>query len=216
MKLTYRDLPSTSAGRSVVVFHPEGVPSVDRPIGIALASGAVGRVVAPFGDYAFYPSGMEVGGICWYRGVPGTGTADPISLTKAVVQAGDLLDDLDLDRPALIGWGQGGIVALGAGLLRAPEVASVMAVDAPSAHLGLLPPSALAADVAPPVLLAASRPAGEATVADQQARLGHYGIDASIWHGSGEDAGGEDADEEHADQRDKAVAERIGEWLTNG
>lgn len=215
MKLTYRDLPSTSPGGTVVVFHPEGVPSVDRPVAIALASGAVGRVVAPFGDYAFYPSGMEVGGICWYREVPGTGTADPISLTKAVVQACDLLDDLDLDRPALIGWGQGGIVALGAGLLRAAGVASVMAVDVPADHLGLLPPSALAADAAPPVLLAAGRPAGEVTVADQQARLGLSGIDASIWHWSG-DAAGPAAGDEPADQRDKAVAGRIGEWLTDG
>jgi pimeloyl-ACP methyl ester carboxylesterase len=211
MKLAYRDLPPTAAGRPAVVFHSEGVPSTDRPTGIALASGAVGRVVAPFGDYAFYPSGMEVGGICWYRAVPGTDTADPISLTKAVVQACDLLDDLDLERPALIGWGQGGVVALGAGLLRSGQVGSVIAVDVPSAHLGLLPPAALAAAGVPPVLLAASRPGGEATVADQQARLGHHAVTTSIWHWSGEGAGGESGDE-----RDKAVAERIGQWLTDG
>ncbi len=54
-----------------------------------------GRVVLPFGDYAFYPSGMEVGGLCWYRLLPGYEGTDPISLAKAVVQVGDLLDDLD-------------------------------------------------------------------------------------------------------------------------
>lgn len=210
MKLAYRDLPATSAGRPAVVFHPEGVPSTDRPTGIALASGAVGRVVAPFGDYAFYPSGMEVGGICWYRVVPGTETADPISLTKAVVQACDLLDDLDLERPALIGWGQGGVVALGAGLLRSGQVGSVVLVDVPSAHLGLLPPAALAAEGVPPVLLAVSRAGGEATVTDQQARLGHHALTTSVWHWSGEDGGAE------TDERDKAVAERIGEWLADG
>ena len=106
MKLAYRDFPSTSSSVAAVVFHPEGPPSIDRPTRMAQSSGAVGRVVAPFGDYAFYPSGMEVGGICWYRAVPGSTAADPISLTKAVVQATDLLDDLGLDRPALIGWGQ--------------------------------------------------------------------------------------------------------------
>jgi pimeloyl-ACP methyl ester carboxylesterase len=206
MKLAYRDFPSTSSGAPAVVFHPEGPASIDRPVRMAQSSGAVGRVVAPFGDYAFYPSGMEVGGICWYRVVPGSSAADPISLTKAVVQASDLLDDLGLDRPALIGWGQGGVVALGAALLQPGKVGSVVSVDAVAAHLDLLPPAGLAAGGAPPVLLAATDPAGARTVADQEDRLGRHGIVASIWRWTGDDG-----DEE----RDKAVAERIGEWLTD-
>jgi pimeloyl-ACP methyl ester carboxylesterase len=123
-----------------------------------------------------------------------------------VVQAADLVDDLDLDRPALIGWGQGGVVALGAALLRPGQVGSVVCVDAVTAHLELLPPAALATDGAPPLLLAATDPAGAQTAADQQDRLGRHGIVASIWRWTGEDG-----DEE----RDKAVAERIGEWLTD-
>ncbi|HWD52071.1 MAG TPA: hypothetical protein VG412_06705 [Acidimicrobiales bacterium] len=206
MKLAYRDFPSTSSGTAAVVFHPEGPASIDRPARLAESSGAVGRVVAPFGDYAFYPSGMEVGGICWYRGVPGSTSADPISLTKAVVQATDLLDDLALDRPALIGWGQGAVVALGAGMLRPGRVGTVVCVDAAPAHFELLPPTALAAADAPPVLLAATGPAGEQSVADQQDRLGRHGIVTAGWHWTGDDGDGE---------RDKAVAERIGEWLTD-
>lgn len=206
MKLAYRDLPSASSGPPAVVFHPEGPPSVDRPARMAQSGGAVGRVVAPFGDYAFYPSGMEVGGICWYRAVPGTTAADPISLTKAVVQASDLIDDLGLDRPALIGWGQGGVVALGAALLRPGQVGSVVCVDAVAAHLELLPLAALATDGAPLLLIAATDTAGEQTAADQQDRLGRHGIVASTWHWSGDDG----------DERDKAVAERIGQWLTDG
>jgi len=208
MKLAYRDFPSPSSGPPAVVFHAEGPPSIDRPTRLAESSGAVGRVVAPFGDYAFYPSGMEVGGICWYRTVPGSTSADPISLTKAVVQATDLLDDLGLDRPALIGWGQGGVVALGAGLLRPGRVGSVIGVDMVPAHLELLPPAALATTDAPPVLLMATDPTGEQTAADQQERLGRHGIVASVWHGTGDD--------QTADERDKAVAERIGQWLTDG
>jgi pimeloyl-ACP methyl ester carboxylesterase len=206
MKLTYRDFPSASRAPPAVVFHAEGPPSVDRPARLAESSGAVGRVVAPFGDYAFYPSGMEVGGICWYRAVPSSTAADPISLTKAVVQATDLLDDLALDRPALIGWGQGGVVALGAGLLWPGRVDSVVCVDMVSAHLELLPPAALSTAEAPPVFLAATHPAGGQTTADQQARLGRHGIDASIWHWTGDDGD---------DERDKAVAEQIGLWLTD-
>jgi pimeloyl-ACP methyl ester carboxylesterase len=206
MKLAYRDFPSTSSGIAAVVFHPEGPPSIDRPTRMAQSSGAVGRVVAPFGDYAFYPSGMEVGGTCWYRAVPGSTAADPISLTKAVVQATDLLDDVGLDRPALIGWSQGGVVALGAALLRPGHVGSVVCVDAAAAHLELLPPAALATDRPPPILLAATDPAGERTVSDQQELLGGHGIFTSTWHWTGDD--GEEA-------RDKAVAERIGQWLTD-
>jgi pimeloyl-ACP methyl ester carboxylesterase len=206
MKLAYRDFPSSSSGVAAVVFHPEGPPSIDRPTRMAQSSGAVGRVVAPFGDYAFYPSGMEVGGICWYRAVPGSTAADPISLTKAVVQATDLLDDLGLDRPALIGWGQGGVVALGAALLRPGQVGSVVCVDAVATHLELLPPTALAADGAPPVLVMATDRAGARIVSDQHDQLGGHGIVTSTWHWTGDDGD---------DERDKAVAERIGQWLSD-
>jgi pimeloyl-ACP methyl ester carboxylesterase len=206
MKLAYRDFPSISSGAPAVVFHSEGPPSIDRPTRMAQSSGAVGRVVAPFGDYAFYPSGMEVGGICWYRVVPGTTAADPITLTKAVVQASDLLDDLGLDRPALIGWGQGGVVALGSALLRPGRVGSVACVDAVAAHLELLPPTALATDGAPPVLLAGTDTAGGQTVADQQDQLRRHGIVTSTWNWTGDDGG---------EERDKAVAERIGKWITD-
>ena len=75
-----------------------------------------------------------------------------------------------------------------------------------SAHLDLLPPSALATDRPPPVLLAATDPAGARTVSDQQDRLGGHGIVASTWNWTGDD--GEEA-------RDKATSERIGQWLTD-
>ncbi len=80
------------------------------------AVGLGGRLVVPFGDYATTPSGMEVGGPCWYRSLPGGAGTDPLTLTRAVVQVSDLLDDAGLDRPVLMGWRQGAAVALGVGL----------------------------------------------------------------------------------------------------
>jgi pimeloyl-ACP methyl ester carboxylesterase len=210
MKLVYRDSDAVVPGVPgipAVVFHRDGMTSIDELSGVAVASGMVGRVVAPYGDYAFYPSGMEVGGICWYRALPGSLGTDPISLTRAVVQAGDLLDDLDLDRPVLIGWGQGGVVALGAGLLRAGRVGSVICVDALSEHFDLLPAPALTADPAPPVLLAITDPEGGPTLTEQQARLAGHGITSATWQWSGGGTG---------EDRDSAMAERIGQWLEDG
>jgi pimeloyl-ACP methyl ester carboxylesterase len=204
MKLAYQDVAAQSPGAPVVVLHREGMTSIDEPLGVARASAGVGRVVAPYGDYASYPSGMEVGGICWYRVLPGFAGTDPISLAKSVVQVCDLLDDLDLDHPVLIGWGQGGVVAVGTGLLRAAQVGSVVSVDAPSSHLELLPARALAAHASPPILLAATDPAAGPILQQQQRVLGSQGAVPSTWCWSADGS---------AAERDKAVAERIGEWL---
>jgi pimeloyl-ACP methyl ester carboxylesterase len=150
---------------------------------------------------------MEVGGICWYRVLPGFAGTDPISLAKAVVQVGDLLDDLGLEEPVLMGWGQGGVVAIGAGLLRAEQVGSVVSVDAPLGHLELLPARALAAAYRPPILLAATDPSGAPLLDHQQRVLSHAGGTPTTWYrpvdGTPED-------------RDKAVAARIGRWLEDG
>jgi pimeloyl-ACP methyl ester carboxylesterase len=178
--------------------------SIDGPMGVALASTGVGKVVAPYGQYAYYPSGMEVGGICWYRVLPGFTGTDPISLATAVVQVCDLLDDLDLDRSVLIGWGQGAVVALGAGLLQPGRVGSVVSVDAPAGHVALLPSRALSANLPPPMLLAATDPWDDATLRELQTQLGRRRLTPTTWcclvNGSPED-------------QDKAVAERIGMWL---
>ncbi|MGH9081119.1 MAG: hypothetical protein ACRDYE_13805, partial [Acidimicrobiales bacterium] len=221
MKLTYRDLPAATPGRPAVVLHDRGTASVDRLVTLAGASGAVGRVVAPFGDYGFTAGGMELAGICWYRTVPGCAGADPISLARAVVQVGDLLDDLDLDSPALIGWGQGAVVALGTGFLHHGRVASVVCVDATPAHVEALPASVLAAPTPPTVLLVSSgrdravtdeAVAGpdvidrDAATTGVEARLRAHGIDTTKWRGP--DETGED--------QDKAMAERIGRWLDDG
>jgi pimeloyl-ACP methyl ester carboxylesterase len=207
MKLAYQDVAAQSPGAPAVLLHREGMRSIDEPVGVALASAGVGRVVAPYGDYASYPSGMEVGGICWYRVLPGFAGTDPISLAKAVVQVCDLLDDLDLDQPVLIGWGQGGVVAVGAALLRAAQVGSVVSVDAPSGHLELLPARALATHAGPPILLAATDPAAGPILQQQLGALGGQGGARSTWCWSADGS---------AAERDKAVAERIGEWLEEG
>lgn len=206
MKLAYQDIVAAAPGVPAIVLHREGVTSIDGPTGVARAAVGVGRVLAPYGDYAYYPSGMEVGGVCWYRVLPGFAGTDPISLAKAVVQVGDLLDDLQLDRPVLIGWGQGGVVAVGAGLLRAGQVGSVVSVDAPSGHLELLPARARAAADRPPVLLAATEPSA-APILDQQRRvLRGGGGAATIWCGPVEGT---------PDERDKALSVRIGQWLAD-
>jgi pimeloyl-ACP methyl ester carboxylesterase len=204
MKLAYQDIAAAAPGVSAVVLHREGMTSIDGPTGVARASAGVGRVLAPYGDYAYYPSGMEVGGICWYRVLPGFAGTDPISLAKAVVQVSDLLDDLQLDRPVLIGWGQGGVVAVGAGLLRVDQVSSVVSVDAPSGHFELLPARARAAEARPPLLLAATEPSG-GPVLDQQRRVLSNGGRAPItWCCPVEGT---------ADDRDKALSIRIGQWV---
>ncbi len=160
MRLAYRDTAAVEPGSPAVVLHGAGTASADDLTRVALASGAVGRVVAPFGDYAYTANGMEVAGICWYRILPGFAGTDRISLAKAVVQVCDLLDDLDLGPPVLIGWGQGGVVALGSGLLRAAAVESVVCVDVDPVHVELLPASVWA-DGAPPRVLLAASPLGD-------------------------------------------------------
>ncbi len=204
MKLAYQDRAARSAGTPAVVLHREGTTSIDEPAAAALNRAGVVRVVAPYGDCASYPSGMEAGGICWYRVLPGLAGTDPISLAKALVQVCDLLDDLDLDRPALIGWGQGGVVAVGAGLLRGADVGSVASVDAPAGHLERLPALALAARPRAPILLAATDPSATPTLLEQQRVLGGGDAAVSTWCCS---AGGSPA------EREKAVAELIGPWL---
>jgi pimeloyl-ACP methyl ester carboxylesterase len=188
--------------------------------GLVQASGAAGRVVAPFGDYGFTASGMELAGICWYRTVPGHAGADPLSLARAVIQVGDLLDDLALDDLALIGWGQGAVVALGLGLHRRDRVASVVGVDAPAAHVEALPAGVLSEPVAPPVLLIGTEDdpvthqrdpgqpdaAGPDGAVDAEACLRAHGIAVTGWRWTG------GSDEE----RDKAIAEQIGRWLGDG
>lgn len=207
MKLAYQDMAAGSPGVPAVVLHREGMTSVDEPVGVARASAGVGRILAPYGDYAVYPSGMEVGGICWYRVMPGFAGTDPISLAKAVVQVCDLLDDVELDRPVLIGWGQGGVVALGAALLRSGQVGSAVSVDAPSGHLALLPAVALAAESPPSMLLATTNSNAGPLLAHQQGLLSFGGRAPSTWCcpvGT------------TPDDQNTAVAERVGRWLEYG
>ncbi len=207
MKLAYRDVPATAPGEPAMVLHDRGVASVDRVTALAQASGAVGRVVAPFGDYGFTASGMELAGICWYRTVPGYAGADPLTLAKAVVQVGDLLDDLELDAPALVGWGQGAVVAVGAALLRPDRVASVTCVDIPPAHLEALPTRLLAPAAPPPVLLMGGDDDGDAGTGRVEDWMVGRGLTPSRW-------GGPDGGDE--EDRDKVIAERIGRWLGDG
>ncbi len=206
MKLAYRDLRGETSGTPAIMLHPEGGAAAGDFANVVLASGA-GRVVAPFGDYAYTANGMEVAGICWYRILPGFAGTDPISLAKAVVQLCDLLDDLDLDRPVLIGWGQGGVVALGAGLLRAGAVGSVVCVDVSPAHIELLPAKALASGDRLRLLLAATEVADGPVLEEMDARLGRHGVHAATWQWAAE---GDRA------EKDKALAERIGSWLEDG
>jgi hypothetical protein len=206
MKLAYQDMAAAEPGVPAVVLHREGMTSVDGPTGVARATAGVGRVVVPYGDYAYYPSGMEVGGICWYRVLPGFAGTDPISLAKAVVQVCDLLDDLQLHRPVLMGWGQGGVVAVGAGLLRAGQVGSVVSVDAPVGHFELLPARARAAEARPPLLLAATDPS-DGPVLDQQQGVLSGGRNPITWSGPVEGT---------CEDKDKALSVRIGQWLEGG
>ncbi len=208
MKLAYRDTPAAGPGPTVVVLHREGTASsIDGLAEVVRAGGTVGRVVAPVGDYAYTASGMEVAGVCWYRILPGFAGTDPISLAKAVVQVCDLLDDLALEQPAIVGCGQGGVVALGAGLLRAGTVGSVTCVDAVPEHVGSLPAAALAAATRPRVLLGATDPGAGPTLDRLVAQLRGHGIDAVDWLWS---------EEEEGKDRDEAVARRLGSWLDEG
>ncbi len=203
MRLAYLDRPTGLTGAPVVVLHREGVTPADEASRVADRWPEPSRVVLPFGDYAYYPSGMEIGGLCWYRVLPGFEGTDPISLTKAVVQVGDLLDDLDLDRPVITGSGQGAVVALGAGLL-AGRGTSVVCVDAPVAHAALLPASLLDSDRPVRILLLAGAPAAGADLGRMRELLDRHGLRADTWCWSG---GGT------REERDQAMADESARWL---
>jgi pimeloyl-ACP methyl ester carboxylesterase len=223
VRLVYRDLPTTAPGPPVVVLHDRGAPTTDQVAALAQTTGAAGRVVAPFGDYGFTASGMELAGICWYRTGPGFASPDPLSLARAVVQVGDLLDALGLDAPVLVGWGQGAAVGLGTGLLHADRVASVIGIDAASAHVDALPAHLLAVDRKPPVLLLRTR--GDVGIADE-ATMGAHGFAVTEWRWpggvdqEGDHQKGDHQERDHQErdhqERDKAVAEQIGRWLADG
>ena len=207
VKLAYLDRATGSTGDPVVVLHREGVAPLDEAARMADRLPATGRVILPFGDYAYYPSGMEIGGLCWYRVLPGFEGTDPISLTKAVVQVGDLLDDLDLDHPVLTGSGQGGVVALGAGLLARRAGTSVVCVDAPAAHADLLPAALLAPDPDARILLLAGGPDAGGGLGRMRDLLDAHGIHADTWCWSGDGS---------RDEGDQAMADHAVEWLQEG
>lgn len=204
MNLSYLDF--LGEGAPAVVLHREATPP-EQAAELIRSTGVIGRTVAPVGDYAYYPSGMAIGGICWYRLLPGYSGTDPISLTKAVVQVCDLLDDLRLDLPLLAGFGQGAVVALATGLLRPDRVGAVASVDPHPDHLGLLPAAVWDAPTPPPVLLAATQPAGERAVDRSLAILTDHGRPAATWCWDG--GGGREA-------ADPALAEAIRIWWADG
>jgi pimeloyl-ACP methyl ester carboxylesterase len=204
VKLAYLDLPGE--GVPAVALHREAtLPTA--PVALVQATGVVGRTVAPIGDYAFYPSGMAIGGLCWYRIMPGFSGTDPISLAKAVVQVVDLLDDLDLERPLLAGFGQGAIVALGTGMLRPDRVGRVVAVDPHAAHVALLPAAVFEVVAPPPILLAASTPDRGAELERTKDVLAGFARSADSW--CAESGGAPEA-------VDAALAEAVRDWLAAG
>jgi pimeloyl-ACP methyl ester carboxylesterase len=203
VKLAYLDL-SLAGAAPAVLLHREGAAATKDAVAFAQGNDLFGRTVVPTGEYAFYPSGMTVGGTCWYRILPGFDGTDPISLTTAVVEVADLLDDLALDRPVLLGWGQGAVVALGAGLWRAELVRAVVCVDAPSAHIELLPAAVLEPARRVPVLLAAAGPEGSGELARQAGRLAGHQVDTTTWCWQGEGT-------QH--DLDQALADQIGRWM---
>jgi pimeloyl-ACP methyl ester carboxylesterase len=216
VKLAYRDVPAPErpgqpgAAMPAVVLHREGETSFARPLDLVRATREVGRVLVPFGNYASYPSGMEVGGICWYRLLPGYAGTDPISLATAVVQVCDLLDDQELSGALLVGFGQGAVVALGAGLLRAGRVRALVCADLHGAHLDLLPAAVWEAGDPPPVLLTR---AGAPTDSDgasmvlerEQEALATRGVAASTWSWVGEAA--------DRDATERALSDGIAGWI---
>ena len=209
VKLAYRDVPAPPDGRrSVVVLHREGVPpwtGSTRWPGPVARRRPGGRAVR---GLRLHPSGMEIGGHLLVPGAAGIRRrTDPISLAKAVVQVGDLLDDLDLDRPVLTGSGQGGVVALGAGLLARRTGTSVVCVDAPAAHADLLPAALLAPDPDARILLLAGGPDAGSGLGRIRDLLDAHGIHADSWCWSGEGS---------RDEGDRAMADHTVEWLQEG
>ena len=204
MKLAYLELDLGSAGPPAVVLHREGITSTVPAVEFARESGLFGRVVVPTGEYAFYPSGMSIGGTCWYRVLPGFEGTDPISLTTAVVEVADLIADVALDQPVLVGWGQGAVVALAAALWRPGSVRSVVCVDAPRAHVDLLPRAVLDAPSPPPVLLAATDGPRRAELGGLEEFLTARLVATTTWQWAGE---GTPRD------LDEALADQIGKWM---
>jgi pimeloyl-ACP methyl ester carboxylesterase len=210
MKLAYLDLALDSSGPPALLLHREGITSTADAVAFAQGSGLFGRAAVPTGEYAFYPSGMSIGGTCWYRMLPGFEGTDPISLTTAVVEVADLLDDLGLDRPVLLGWGQGAVVALAAGVWRSDAVGAVGAagavvcVDPNVRHLELLPAAVLATPSPPPVLLVASGAAPATALEQQEKLLASHNIGVSSWCWSGEGT---------TEDFDRDLADRIGRWM---
>lgn len=208
MKLAYRVFEPEEAGPAAVLVHGEGRVPVDELTAFARECGLSGDLVVAFGDYATTSSGMEVGGPCWYRTLPGGAGTDPLTLTRAVVQLADLLADVGLDRPLLVGWRQGATVAVGAALLAPMATAGVVAVDPPSAHLCLLPAALTVAVGAPPVLLAVTGSVEGVDVVAALQELTRRGMTAEVVHGPGV-AGSEAADIEN----DDAIAEEVGRFV---
>jgi hypothetical protein len=204
MKLAYLDLPQDKPGPAAVLLHREGSTSTKEVLEFGEGCGLFSRLVVPTGAYAFYPSGMSIGGTCWYRILPGFGGTDPISLTTAVVEVADLLAELALDGPVLIGWGQGAVVALAAGVWQAGAASAIVCIDASVNHLALLPAAVLDAPDPPPVLLVATEAAREAELDRPEKFLAGHTIRASRWCWSGD---GTRAD------FDAALAARIGRWI---
>lgn len=187
MNLAYLDVAGGD-GPTAVLLHREASTGAEASVEALRGAGVAGRVVVPYGGYAFYPSGMEVGGVCWYRVLPGHDGTDPVSLATAVVQVGDLLDDLDLERALVAGFGQGAVVAVGAGLLRPDRVRWVVGVDPWPGHLPLLPPAPGAPEVpgeepagGPRVLLAGSVPGAADAVEASVRALADRGVAAATW-----------------------------------
>ncbi len=160
MKLAYRCVAAVGAGPDGVLLHAEGGVPDDRTVTLARTAGLSGTLVVPFSDYATTPSGMERGGPCWYRTLPDGAGTDPITLTRSVVQVADLLADVALDRPVVLGWGQGAVVALGAGLLGSGSVGAVVCVGPKPAHVSLLPRRVCTRRGRPPVLVVESASEG--------------------------------------------------------
>jgi pimeloyl-ACP methyl ester carboxylesterase len=206
MKLSYLDLDLGQTGPAAVLLHREGIRSTADAVAFAEGSGLFSRAAIPTGEYAFYPSGMSIGGTCWYRILPGFAGTDPISLTTAVVEVADLLGELALTQPVLIGWGQGAVVALGAGLWPGGAVGSVVCIDPSVSHLEQLPPAVLAAPGQPPVLLMATDAGFAPELERQEKMLAGHNIAVTSWCWSGDGA---------EDGLGQAVADRVGKWVAH-
>lgn len=207
MKLSYFDLPGSGAGPPAILLHREGATAPADAVAFAGRPSPFGRTVVPSGLYGYYPSGMSIGGTSWYRILPGFEGTDPISLTTAVVQVCDLLDDLALDDAVLAGWGQGAVVALVAAAQRPGVVQRVVSVDAALAHLKLVPRGAWSPGSGCPVLLVASSQDALNELDPTATLLGERKFVTTTWWWA--EAGSRD-------EFDQALAECIGRWMEHG